>query len=112
MPLTTGVQPEISIHALRVEGDGMALGSRFTMRISIHALRVEGDVFCCGGIRRIEISIHALRVEGDALASGWTTSGTYFYPRPPGGGRPVALVPQAFTVRDFYPRPPGGGRLW
>ena len=23
----------------------------------------------------------------------------------------MALVPQAFTVRDFYPRPPGGGRL-
>ena len=22
----------------------------------------------------------------------------------------MALVPQAFTVRDFYPRPPGGGR--
>ena len=34
----------------------------------------------------------------------------YFYPRPPGGGRP--LRPSSQAPRDyFYPRPPGGGRL-
>ncbi|WP_417114556.1 hypothetical protein [Hominenteromicrobium sp.] len=34
----------ISIHALRVEGDGIALGYRDpSISISIHALRVEGD---------------------------------------------------------------------
>ena len=33
-----------------------------------------------------------------------------FYPRPPGGGRLLKLVPMSATERDFYPRPPGGGR--
>ena len=35
------------------------------------------------------ISIHALRVEGDTLFASDTPAGNaYFYPRPPGGGRP------------------------
>ena len=34
----------------------------------------------------------------------------YFYPRPPGGGRPEALNPTSFPSIYFYPRPPGGGR--
>ena len=33
--------------------------------ISIHALRVEGDGFFCEKPERLHISIHALRVEGD-----------------------------------------------
>ena len=59
---------DISIHALRAEGDS-ALHMQFGRReISIHALRAEGD--------RAEkefhildrcISIHALRAEGDVL---------------------------------------------
>ena len=51
--------------------------------ISIHALRVEGDY-----INKLEethrnISIHALRggVDGDVRRN------QHFYPRPPGGGR-------------------------
>ena len=35
----------------------------------------------------IEISIHALREEGDASASGCSSTGSNFYPRPPRGGR-------------------------
>ena len=57
---------------------------------------------------------------------------SYFYPRPPGGGRPLALRADIFCSfisihalrvegdisylaspggsQDFYPRPPGGGR--
>ena len=34
-----------------------------------------------------------------------------FYPRPPGGGRPVITVAPLLDT-DFYPRPPGGGRLF
>ena len=103
----------------------------------------------------LQISIHALRVEGDlsfqipigsfipflSTPSGWRATvrsklrrggRKNFYPRPPGGGRPV--VPQQFypifdisihalrvegddklclaviKAIDFYPRPPGGGR--
>ena len=58
----------ISIHALRVEGDGIALGYRDpSISISIHALRVEGDVVAFETLYYEGIiSIHALRVEGDS----------------------------------------------
>ena len=57
-------------------------------QISIHALREEGD----GGIGphpgEIEvISIHALREEGDSSARARLTGALDFYPRPPRGGR-------------------------
>ena len=79
----------ISIHALRVEGDGPGLGdiinafiflstpsgwrathkaiaAKIGMNISIHALRVEGDGMQWYMLARgLGISIHALRVEGD-----------------------------------------------
>ena len=79
----------ISIHALRVEGDGLvAIENHPFLFISIHALRVEGDlnslfvldvyvlflstpsgwratVCPCGFYKVCFISIHALRVEGD-----------------------------------------------
>ena len=82
------------------------------LQISIHALREEGDL---GNIRRgagrlqflstpsarratVEhidfglfsvISIHALREEGDLIPSSFAFASTWdFYPRPPRGGRP------------------------
>ena len=80
----------ISIHALRVEGDvghEGRVGRRRT--ISIHALRVEGDLRqCAEWILFAGISIHALRVEGDDLEDIERKDHPYFYPRPPGGGRP------------------------
>ena len=58
----------ISIHALRVEGDGGSVGGRHVAKpISIHALRVEGDLHEYGQRKAMAISIHALRVEGDTL---------------------------------------------
>ena len=102
---------EISIHALREEGDDpcyasgrrlqnfyprpprggrrTAVGYRLKgIEISIHALREEGDnhIFI---IRLFvnTISIHALREEGDHSASRFGRSWSYFYPRPPRGGR-------------------------
>ena len=86
---------------------------------------------CCP-VSEIIISIHALRVEGDTGAckqdckdcrflstpSGWRATGCrnakclqrpYFYPRPPGGGRP-GTYSYTLAPTDFYPRPPGGGR--
>ena len=80
------------------------------------------------------ISIHALREEGDRHIFCRCAATTYFYPRPPRGGRrfrvggvggrvfisihalreegdrtlPVGLR----SVSDFYPRPPRGGRLF
>ena len=58
---------QISIHALRVEGDVLLdYVYILTHVISIHALRVEGDAIDQRHrIIKCFISIHALRVEGD-----------------------------------------------
>ena len=78
--------------------------------ISIHALRVEGDGAKFALLYRFNyISIHALRVEGDHAFLAWRRFRSDFYPRPPGGGRP--MWPQKRdAAQNFYPRPPGGGR--
>ena len=61
-----GTIAEISIHALRGEGDLAFARGRFAMRISIHALRGEGDTAVVVGAQVcFNISIHALRGEGD-----------------------------------------------
>ena len=101
---------QISIHALREEGDAhevIALGfhriflstpsaRRATIppcffqtpfEISIHALREEGDLFHGRNQVRRCISIHALREEGDEDESLRVEVDKYFYPRPPRGGR-------------------------
>ncbi len=59
----------------------------------------------------IRISIHALRVEGDTRKTPTKAQPTYFYPRPPCGGRPC-LCGFLSPSHDFYPRPPCGGRPW
>ena len=59
-----GVQ--ISIHALREEGDADNYNKTPTLsQISIHALREEGDALTEIGDKTGKISIHALREEGD-----------------------------------------------
>ena len=56
--------------------------------ISIHALREEGDSFADGRLfALIGISIHALREEGDKPRDGEADASNNFYPRPPRGGR-------------------------
>ena len=105
-----------------------------TTEISIHALRVEGDLLPVARENAFDISIHALRVEGDSRRSAARRPYIlHFYPRPPGGGRraisrspsyPLFISIHALRVegdgraghsckgsaRYFYPRPPGGGR--
>ena len=59
---------EISIHALREEGDlRYRYRSLWFAVISIHALREEGDHFGILHIQPCFISIHALREEGDQI---------------------------------------------
>ena len=101
----------ISIHALREEGDSVykirivkrgyfyprpPRGGRLIRRasidpdiaISIHALREEGDLdFYYPVFANLGISIHALREEGDGIVCLEQSRTTYFYPRPPRGGR-------------------------
>ena len=101
---------EISIHALRGEGDlALRLGA-VQRKISIHALRGEGDKVSLVTFKYIltfqstpsvgratkppninqyceGISIHALRGEGDILTPLSLPRALYFNPRPPWGGR-------------------------
>ena len=102
---------QISIHALREEGDKPKPqqhveqiyfyprpprgGRRWqhtsadkAFNISIHALREEGDRSAyLAPVGSVPISIHALREEGDRRLMALGTSESYFYPRPPRGGR-------------------------
>ena len=55
----------ISIHTLRVEGDGALPPGNLPSDISIHTLRVEGDTYKRSSLTSWNISIHTLRVEGD-----------------------------------------------
>ena len=66
-----GVNTDISIHALREEGDLRRVGEDHPHNISIHALREEGDDGPVGtAVVSDTISIHALREEGDAPNRG------------------------------------------
>ena len=58
-----------------------------SINISIHALRVEGDIYSVQMRQHLKISIHALRVEGDLIVPHVQERRLNFYPRPPGGGR-------------------------
>ena len=80
---------QISIHALREEGDSFFWRGHTTVNfISIHALREEGDAEHHPGHHRQPISIHALREEGDRAYERYKTCiSKDFNPRPPRGGR-------------------------
>ena len=65
----------------------MAFSLLCNREISIHALREEGDVRLSEQELSLKISIHALREEGDLPFPQHTALARYFYPRPPRGGR-------------------------
>ncbi len=100
----------ISIHALREEGDGLSAGllalqrdfyprpprggrlahtapgcpcTRFLSTPSARRATRWPDAWTI----TVRISIHALREEGDLLWAGCLCLRSYFYPRPPRGGR-------------------------
>ena len=101
---------EISIHALREEGDRSGRGN--PLRYSHFYPRPPR-----GGRQLVKlttgqsksISIHALREEGDLAALTAELEENHFYPRPPRGGRPKKLS-AGQGPENFYPRPPRGGR--
>ena len=57
------------------------------INISIHALRGEGDTIEEFENYTWQISIHALRGEGDFYKENSFNERQYFNPRPPWGGR-------------------------
>ena len=123
---------QISIHALREEGDKIAKVDGTAIKISIHALREEGDVWAadCEKVvieflstpsarratgrtvfraRNRWISIHALREEGDRLSDRLRRylRISIHALREEGDGLPLT---DGQPEKHFYPRPPRGGR--
>ena len=96
--LRRGVQlvhiDDISIHALREEGDGAPPSQYLFVTISIHALREEGDasdfwvLSACSSF----LSTPSAR-RATSYAYRWTSGPQHFYPRPPRGGRPTTSPP-------------------
>ena len=124
---------QISIHALREEGDchvGVlaCTGSDFYPRpprggrhFRVFPAKQSTKFLSTPSARRATvlaaahkqaelISIHALREEGDQSELLYPTASRDFYPRPPRGGRLFSAHPGS-RRSDFYPRPPRGGRL-
>ena len=121
----------ISIHALREEGDVGSSHHGSIGRISIHALREEGDYRIVWGDERRRgflstpsarrathpagrqrqkgmISIHALREEGDANVCHGKRRSYDFYPRPPRGGR--RKPPSCMTIFQTFLSTPSARR--
>ena len=101
---------QISIHALREEGDPLPqiFCSHSLLFLSTPSARRATHRAAAGRLGQV-ISIHALREEGDRRPKGCRSDAGYFYPRPPRGGRP-SRKPPLFLYLNFYPRPPRGGR--
>ena len=78
--------------------------------ISIHALREEGDVVSLKLCGLVEISIHALREEGDAAHPDVFVDDPEFLSTPSARRATPSARPQACRPTYFYPRPPRGGR--
>ena len=101
---------EISIHALREEGDRTS-SEQNLMSTNFYPRPPRGgrpDGRAQGRLSGI-ISIHALREEGDGTSLPTSSMLADFYPRPPRGGR-RPTPSRSSTSEHFYPRPPRGGR--
>ena len=77
-------------------------------QISIHALREEGDTGGAGRKPSKNISIHALREEGDKAGEPVTIPINDFYPRPPRGGR--RILPCFFPPKIIFLSTPSARR--
>ena len=92
MEMSYYLKLEISIHALREEGDHgyRATFDNHDIFLSTPSAR-RATVQRQGDPEIFYISIHALREEGDSRRKLSCTAHRYFYPRPPRGGRPLHL---------------------
>ena len=89
-------------HMGRTEGNG---------QISIHALREEGDrLQRIQRHRRFSISIHALREEGDCTAEQLALKAMQFLSTPSARRATYRSIRRNSYEKNFYPRPPRGGR--
>ena len=102
---------EISIHALREEGDDLPpdVAAHVDKFLSTPSAR-RATGLPKSPTTPTRISIHALREEGDQSISATRTRRKGFLSTP-SARRATALADQQTTPKkDFYPRPPRGGR--
>ena len=80
--------------------------------ISIHALREEGDLYPVGegASRQLDFNPRPPRGGRPSFCSRPMLLDTHFNPRPPRGGRPGTCRPVGLHRHNFNPRPPRGGR--
>ena len=78
--------------------------------ISIHALREEGDPLAAPFLGRKSISIHALREEGDYRVQEQCGRCPAFLSTPSARRATLCILPGNVNQNYFYPRPPRGGR--
>ena len=79
---------QISIHALREEGDTLRKRVLRPRQRFLSTPSARRATMCLANIdKRMKISIHALREEGDRKRYGAVGTDSNFYPRPPRGGR-------------------------
>ena len=100
------VRPKaISIHALREEGDYIPENIFYRLAIFLSTPSARRATSSGRPARfPVNISIHALREEGDFGFSTISTMSSYFYPRPPRGGR-QAVAWRHPTVKEFLSTP-------
>ena len=102
---------EISIHALREEGDTLANNKdTFVYKFLSTPSARRATIQWVPHMIEYSISIHALREEGDAVQSGdWATAAKFL--STPSARRATILTRAQYSgQKDFYPRPPRGGR--
>ena len=104
-----GCGGRISIHALREEGDASSESAASTKRqfLSTPSAR-RATLPRLPEKPYMEISIHALREEGDTATTSPHGSQSYFYPRPPRGGR--RLLYDYYTLADLFLSTPSARR--
>ena len=80
---------EISIHSLRMEGDGVGVNATIYGNVfqSTPSAWRETDCQIFGTFFHNSISIHSLRMEGDSILPGDWIARNHFNPLPPHGGR-------------------------
>ena len=101
---------DISIHALREEGDPPPDFGLITIPIFLSTPSARRAT--TREIRRTKRQFYFYPRPPRGGRPSWQSSmqpSLYFYPRPPRGGRPAQLSP-AQHPQHFYPRPPRGGR--
>ena len=98
-------RPPISTHALHEEGDGLQMrlaGRDLGFLPTPSTRRATGSL--SPKFKEREISTHALHEEGDTSKKYLPVSRSYFYPRPPRGGRLVCCSPRS-SSELFLPTP-------